>query len=113
RRPAHGLGRARAGLRRPRPTRDYRPRTAARAQRRRDLRRPAPDRNGAMTSTQPTLTLPRDVASFLARDHELFIGGRWQPSASGQRFTSTDPATGRTLATLAEGGAADVDDAVA
>ena len=68
-----------------------------------------------MTTTSPALPLatPPDVAAFLGREHGLFIDGRWQPSATGHRFTSTNPATGRPLATLAEGSSADVDLAVA
>jgi phenylacetaldehyde dehydrogenase len=52
------------------------------------------------------------VTSFIARDHGLFIGGRWRPSESGQTIASTNPATGRPLATLARGTRADVDAAV-
>jgi len=66
-----------------------------------------------MASPAPPLTPPNDVAAFLSREHQLFIGGRWQPGRTGNRFTSTNPATGRPLATLAEGSAADVDLAVA
>jgi len=55
---------------------------------------------------------PGEVASFLTREHGLFIGGRWQPSRSRQTLVSTNPATGRPLATLAQGDQADVDAAV-
>jgi phenylacetaldehyde dehydrogenase len=55
---------------------------------------------------------PPEVASFLAREHGLFIGGRWRPSRSWQTLVSTNPATGRPLATLARGDQSDVDDAV-
>lgn len=41
----------------------------------------------------------------------LFIGGRWTDTA--ERFDAVDPATGRTLTTLARATAADVDAAVA
>ena len=43
----------------------------------------------------------------------LFIDGRFVDAASGRTFTSENPATGRHLATIAEGDAADVDLAVA
>jgi phenylacetaldehyde dehydrogenase len=56
---------------------------------------------------------PPAVASFLAREHGVYIGGRWRPSASGRTITSLNPATGRPLARFARGGAADVDAAVA
>ncbi|HEY8527676.1 MAG TPA: aldehyde dehydrogenase family protein [Acidimicrobiales bacterium] len=43
----------------------------------------------------------------------LLIGGEWVPAASGRTFPSVDPSTGRVIAELAEGGAEDVDRAVA
>ncbi len=44
---------------------------------------------------------------------ELFIGGAWVQATSGARFETVDPATGKTLATLAQSGERDVDAAVA
>jgi succinate-semialdehyde dehydrogenase/glutarate-semialdehyde dehydrogenase len=41
---------------------------------------------------------------------DLFIGGKWVPAASGDRFDVIDPATGETIATVADGA---VDDALA
>jgi succinate-semialdehyde dehydrogenase / glutarate-semialdehyde dehydrogenase len=41
---------------------------------------------------------------------ELFIGGKWVPASSGNRFDVLDPATGDVLASVADGG---VDDAAA
>jgi succinate-semialdehyde dehydrogenase / glutarate-semialdehyde dehydrogenase len=41
---------------------------------------------------------------------ELFIGGQWRPAAGGGRFGVDDPATGRQIATVADG---DVPDALA
>lgn len=38
---------------------------------------------------------------------DLFIGGRWLPAASGERFDVTDPGTEEVIATVANGGAAD------
>ena len=56
---------------------------------------------------------PFGVASFLAREHGLYIGGRWRPSESNETLVSINPATGRPLSTVASGTAADVDAAVA
>jgi phenylacetaldehyde dehydrogenase len=58
-------------------------------------------------------TTPPNVVAFLAGEHGLFIDGRWQPSESGQTMVTTNPATGRPLATIARGTPADVDAAVA
>ncbi|BCY07733.1 NAD-dependent succinate-semialdehyde dehydrogenase [Actinoplanes sp. L3-i22] len=38
---------------------------------------------------------------------ELFIGGKWVPASSGNRFDVLDPATGDTVASVADGGEAD------
>ena len=38
---------------------------------------------------------------------ELFIGGKWVPAGSGNRFDVLDPATGDVLAAVADGGEAD------
>ncbi|MEU4693019.1 NAD-dependent succinate-semialdehyde dehydrogenase [Actinoplanes sp. NPDC023714] len=38
---------------------------------------------------------------------ELFIGGKWVPAGSGSRFDVLDPATGDTIASVADGGEAD------
>ncbi len=53
--------------------------------------------------TQPALNLRTD----------LFINGEFIPSASGRRFATTNPATGDTLAEVAEAGGEDLDRAVA
>jgi phenylacetaldehyde dehydrogenase len=68
-----------------------------------------------MTTVDSTFlpaSTPPGVASFLALEHGLYIGGRWRPSASGETIKSIDPATGRPLATLARGDKSDVDAAV-
>ncbi len=57
--------------------------------------------------------LPARVSDFLAREHNLLIGGEWLDAASGATFDTLDPATGRVLASVASGGAVDVDRAVA
>ncbi|HYX70372.1 MAG TPA: aldehyde dehydrogenase family protein [Terriglobales bacterium] len=44
---------------------------------------------------------------------KLLIGGEWVEAASGKRFPTLNPATAETLTDVAEGGAADVDRAVA
>jgi aldehyde dehydrogenase (NAD+) len=55
-----------------------------------------------------------EVARFL-RDQpkKLFIGGKWVESASGKTFETINPSTGEVLARVAEGGAEDIDRAVA
>jgi aldehyde dehydrogenase (NAD+) len=50
------------------------------------------------------------TASGLKTD--LFIDGQFVPSASGKRFSTVNPATGETLAEVAESGAEDLDRAV-
>jgi acyl-CoA reductase-like NAD-dependent aldehyde dehydrogenase len=55
-----------------------------------------------------------EVASFLRQQpKKLFIGGKWVEAASGKTFDTIDPSTGELLAKVAEGGAADIDRAVA
>ena len=44
---------------------------------------------------------------------DLFIGGEFVPSASGKRFATSNPATGETVAEVAEAGVEDLDRAVA
>lgn len=52
--------------------------------------------------------------AFLARRRkQILIGGFWRDAGSRQWFETADPATGEVLAELAEGTAADVDEAVA
>jgi aldehyde dehydrogenase (NAD+) len=50
-----------------------------------------------------------------SHDHAfgLFIDGAFRPAESGEHFTTRNPATGAELAQIAQGGAADVDTAVA
>ncbi len=43
----------------------------------------------------------------------LFVGGQWRASATGTTFETVDPATGSSLAVIAQAGEADVDAAVA
>src|SRR5256886_13033819 len=55
-----------------------------------------------------------EVASFLrGGPKKLFMGGRGVEAAGGQTFDTIAPATGEVLARVAEGGAEDIDRAVA
>ena len=47
------------------------------------------------------------------RKYQLFIDGQWVDAESGKTFTTPNPATGETLAEVAEADAADIDKAVA
>ncbi len=49
---------------------------------------------------------------FLKRKHRLYIDGKWEDAISGATRAVIDPATGQQVATVAEGGAQDVDVAV-
>src|ERR1700734_1794983 len=54
------------------------------------------------------------LPTFLDGDpKQLFIGGTWSPAIEGGTFESVNPSTGQVIARVAEGGAADVDRAVA
>src|ERR1039457_1137373 len=59
-----------------------------------------------------TVTLDRSVEEFVAAPRQLFINGQWVDAASGKTFETPNPATGETLARIAEGGAEDLDRAV-
>jgi phenylacetaldehyde dehydrogenase len=59
-----------------------------------------------------TVTLDRDVEAFVAAPQHLFINGQWADAASGKTFETPNPATGETLAHVAEGDAEDIDRAV-
>ncbi len=59
-----------------------------------------------------SITLDKRVDDFIATDRQLFIDGKWVDAASGQTFVTPNPATGDALATVAEGGAEDIDRAV-
>jgi phenylacetaldehyde dehydrogenase len=59
------------------------------------------------------IPLREEVSSFLGRPRPMLIGGRWVEAASGRSFETLDPATGETLARVAEGDSQDVDRAVA
>jgi phenylacetaldehyde dehydrogenase len=59
-----------------------------------------------------TVTLDRNVEEFIGAPRQLFINGQWTDAASGKVFETPDPATGETLARVAEGDAEDIDRAV-
>ena len=52
-------------------------------------------------------------ASETPRKYQLFIDGKWVDAESGKTFETPNPATGQTLAEVAEGDKADIDKAVA
>jgi len=59
-----------------------------------------------------TVTLDRSVEEFIGAQRQLFINGKWSDAASGKTFETPDPATGETLARVAEGDAEDINRAV-
>ena len=59
-----------------------------------------------------TVTLDRHVEAFIGAPRQLFINGQWSDAASGKTFETPNPATGETLAHIAEGDAEDIDRAV-
>ncbi len=59
-----------------------------------------------------TVTLDRRVEEFIGAPRQLFINGQWTDAASGKTFETPNPATGETLARIAEGGAEDINRAV-
>ena len=59
-----------------------------------------------------TVTLDRDVEAFIGSPRQLFINGQWCDAASGMTFETPNPATGETLARVAEGDAEDINRAV-
>ena len=59
-----------------------------------------------------TVTLNKRVQDFVITRRQLFINGQLVDAKSGKTFDTVNPATGETLATIAEGDAADIDLAV-
>jgi phenylacetaldehyde dehydrogenase len=59
-----------------------------------------------------TVTLDRNVEEFIGTPRQLFINGQWVDAASGRTFETPNPATGETLARVAEGDAEDINRAV-
>jgi phenylacetaldehyde dehydrogenase len=60
-----------------------------------------------------TVTIDSKVEQFISTPRQLFINGQWVDAASGQTFATPNPATGETLAQVAEGDAEDINRAVA
>src|SRR5215213_1317959 len=58
-----------------------------------------------MSTAQP-------AAANTPRKYQLFIDGQWVDAESGKTFTTPNPATGQTLAEVAEADKADIDKAV-
>jgi phenylacetaldehyde dehydrogenase len=59
-----------------------------------------------------TVTADHSVEEFTGSPRKLFINGEWTEAASGKTFETPNPATGQTLATVAEGDSEDIDRAV-
>ncbi len=59
-----------------------------------------------------TVTADRTVEAFTGSPRQLFIDGQWTDAASGKTFETPNPATGQTLAAVAEGDAEDINRAV-
>ncbi len=59
-----------------------------------------------------TVTLDNRVEAFIAAPRQLFINGQWVDAASGKTFDTPNPATGETLARIAEGDVEDINRAV-
>jgi len=59
-----------------------------------------------------TVTLDRKVQEFISAPRQMYVGGQWTDAASGRTFETPNPATGETLARVAEGDAEDIDRAV-
>jgi phenylacetaldehyde dehydrogenase len=59
-----------------------------------------------------TVTLDRNVEAFIGAPRQLFINGQWVDAASSRTFETPNPATGETLAHIAEGDAEDINRAV-
>ena len=70
------------------------------------------EKGSAMTISDIGYELLPATREFIARRHRLLIDGEWVEAASGRTFETTDPATGDTLAEVAEGAREDVDRAV-
>lgn len=65
-----------------------------------------------ITLDQQLLDAKASAEKFLSRAPSLYIGGRWQASATGETFDVLDPANGELIAKAARGNAADIDAAV-
>jgi phenylacetaldehyde dehydrogenase len=61
-------------------------------------------------ATSPVLNT--HVLNFISKTSLILINGQWKHAASGKTFDTYNPATGEVLARVAEGGSADIDEAV-
>jgi phenylacetaldehyde dehydrogenase len=52
------------------------------------------------------------ISKLASAPRKMLIGGRWTEAASGKTFSTVDPATGKSIAEVAEGDKADIDLAV-
>lgn len=52
------------------------------------------------------------ISKLSSASHKMLINGRWTESASGKTFSTVNPATGKSLAEIAEGDKEDIDQAV-
>ena len=59
-----------------------------------------------------TVALDHNVEAFIGAPRQMFINGEWADAASGKTFETPNPATGETLARVAEGDAEDINRAV-
>jgi phenylacetaldehyde dehydrogenase len=59
-----------------------------------------------------TVTVDHSVEEFTGTPRKLFINGQWAAAASGKTFETPNPATGKTLASVAEGDSEDINRAV-
>lgn len=64
-----------------------------------------------LTTTAPVAR--PETQAFLEQDHKLLIDGHWLPAATGKKFEVVNPADGKVIAQVAEGGQQDVNKAVA
>jgi len=58
------------------------------------------------------VTIDQNVEQFIAAPRQMFIDGQWADAASGKTFETPNPATGQTLAKVAEGDSEDINRAV-
>jgi phenylacetaldehyde dehydrogenase len=66
-----------------------------------------------MSAAAESVALLPETREFLARDHKLFIDGKWQDAHSKEKHSVIDPATEAEIATFDIADEADVDAAVA
>ena len=64
----------------------------------------------AVSASLPNLQ--KGVSEFVGQPRKMLIDGKWVEAASGKTFETPNPATGETLARIAEGDAEDINRAV-